>query len=103
HGGDSVVERLPKTRPAGAAVELGVRREQIELAGRTLEDALAVLVVERARERPFRGFLAQHLILIRREQLLPLLVGVRDLEGLGIGRVAAARDEGSEAENTRSG
>src|SRR5690349_18265280 len=51
--GHSVRQRLPEARPAGAAVELGSRREQLELAAGADEPAGPVLVVQRAREWAF--------------------------------------------------
>src|SRR6187455_3130305 len=85
-----VVERLPEARPARAAFEFGLGREEIELAARAAEDAFAVLVVQRTRTRAFRGFLAQHLERVGAQDLLPFLLGVRDLEGRGLRRAAAA-------------
>ena len=58
---DRVLERLPEARPARAAVELRRRTRTDELAARATEHAFAVLVVERARERPLRRCSAQHL------------------------------------------
>src|SRR6185503_13624913 len=80
-GADGVIERLPETRPTRAAVEFRLRGEQLEVAARATEGALAVLVIERAREGAFSGFLAQHLELVRRQQLLPFVLTVRDFEG----------------------
>jgi hypothetical protein len=51
--GDGIRQRLVKTRPAGAAVEFGLGRIERQVAGRAVKDAGALLVVERAGERPF--------------------------------------------------
>src|SRR5690348_8466451 len=47
------VERLPETRPPGAAVEFGVGGKQVERAARTTEHPVPVLIVERAAVRRF--------------------------------------------------
>src|SRR3546814_19217486 len=51
-GADRVRQRRPETRPAGAAVELGCRRIEVLPAALAREQPRAMLVVERARERP---------------------------------------------------
>ena len=48
---DGVLKRLVETRPAGAAFELGLRREQRQVASGAGEDALAMLLQQRARSR----------------------------------------------------
>ena len=54
-------------------------------------DAGARSLVERAGEGALGAVLAQHVELLRRQQLLPLLVGLGDLEGLvGVGPAARA-------------
>src|SRR6185369_1931168 len=55
---DRVVERLVKTRPAGAALELGVGGEQRQVAAGAGEGALAMLFQERAGAGPFGAVLA---------------------------------------------
>src|SRR6201999_1693964 len=60
---------------AGAALELGVRREQRQIAGGAGEDALALLVIERAGAGALGTVLAQHVVLLRVEPLAPLGVG----------------------------
>src|SRR5882762_11211701 len=50
---DGVFQGLIKTRPAGAAFEFGLRGEQRQVAAGAGEDALAMLLQERARTRPF--------------------------------------------------
>src|SRR5260370_40813737 len=51
---DGVVERLVKTRPAGAALEFRLRGEQRQGAARTSEDAPSGLPEQMARARPRR-------------------------------------------------
>src|SRR5262245_52934956 len=51
---DRAAERTPETRPAGAAVEFRVRREERMPAAGAEVGAPPRLVVERAAERPFR-------------------------------------------------
>src|SRR6202022_3707114 len=73
---DGVVERLVKTRPAGAALEFRLRREQRQVAAGTGEDALAMLLEQRARSRPLGALLAQNLILLRRQRRAPFRIGL---------------------------
>src|ERR1700722_685369 len=77
-----VVERLPKTRPAGAALKFRCRGEQRQIAAGAGEDALAMLLEKRARPRAFGAFLAQDFILLRRQLRAPFRVGLFDLEFL---------------------
>src|SRR5580704_2485879 len=63
---DGVLQRLIKTRPAGAALEFGFRREQRQVAAGAGECALAVLLEQRTRSRTLGAFLAQDFILLRR-------------------------------------
>src|ERR1700692_4539481 len=80
-----VRDRRIEARPPGAAVELGVGTEQVEIAGGATEHAGAMLAVERAGERALGAVLAQHPELRRSEQPLPLLLGPHHLERLGPG------------------
>src|SRR5260370_14618668 len=80
---DGVVERLIETRPAGAALELRLRGEQRQVAAGAGEGALTMLFQERARSRALGAFLAQDLILLRRQLRAPLGIGLFDLEFLG--------------------
>src|SRR5450631_1621177 len=87
-----------EARPARAALELRVGGEQREVAAGADERALAMLAVQRARARPLGRLAPQHRVLLRREALLPLLVGEPDLVDLaGIlgarGGGSALRDE----------
>src|SRR3984893_16371218 len=98
---DGVVERLIKTRPAGAALEFRLRGEQRQVAAGAGEDALAMLLEQRARPRALGALLAQDLILLRGELCAPLRVGLFDLEFLrGLGRRGAQPAERGKAEQT---
>src|SRR4051812_23478635 len=74
-----VVERLPEARPAGAALELGVGGKQRQVAAGAGEDALAMLLQQRAGARPLGAVLAQDVVLHRRELRAPLGVGLLNL------------------------
>src|SRR5262249_8854298 len=69
-----VLQRRPETRPAGAALEFGLGREQRQVATGAAESAVAMLVEQRAGERPLGAFPAEHVKLFRRQQLAPLIV-----------------------------
>src|SRR4030088_2059730 len=98
---DGVVERLVKNRPAGAALEFRLRGEQRQVAAGTGEDALAMFLEQRARSRPLGAFLAQDLILLRRQLRAPFRIGLFDLELLrGVGRRSAQPAEGRKAKQT---
>ena len=103
---DCVVERLPEAGPAGAAVELGLRGKELKRAAGAAERARPMLIVERARERAFGAFTPQHGELRRCQQLLPFLVGVRDLErgtgGRQRRRAATAEQRCAEESESRS-
>src|SRR6476620_1620369 len=98
-----VLDRLVETRPARAAVELGCRIEERQVASGAGESAGAVLVVERAGEGTLGVLLAQHGILLGREQLPPFLRGVGDLEGAGDSLAAAADQAPAEQAGTCRG
>src|SRR5471032_985039 len=98
---DGVLERLVKTRPAGAALEFRLRGEQRQVAAGAGKDALAVLLEQRARSRTLGAFLAQDFILLRRQLRAPFGVGLLDLEFLrGLCRGAAQPPEGGKPEQT---
>src|SRR6202034_3297775 len=78
---DRFVERCPKARPAGAAVEFGLGREQRQVAAGAGERAGAVFFEKRTRERPFGAFMPEYLISVRGQKLAPFVVGVRDFVG----------------------
>ncbi len=52
------VERLPKARPAGAAIELMHGRKQWEIASRTVVSAGLMILMQRIGERSFRIFVS---------------------------------------------
>ncbi len=96
---DGVFERLIKARPAGAALELGLRREQRQVAAGAGEDALAMFLEQRARTRPLGALLAQDFILLRRQLRTPFRIGLFDLEFLrGLCRRGPQPAEGGETE-----
>src|ERR1700722_6406066 len=98
---DGVLQRLIEARPAGAALEFRLRGEQRQVAAGTGEDALAMLFQERARTRALGAFLAQDLILLRRQLRTPLGVGLFDLELFrGLCRGSAQPAEGGQPEQT---
>ena len=79
---DRVFERLVEARPAGAALEFRLGGEQRQVAAGAGEDALAMLLEQRAGARPLGALLAQDLILLRRQLRAPFGVGLFDLEFL---------------------
>src|SRR6266851_10505020 len=96
---DGVVERLIKTRPAGATLEFRLRGEQRQVAAGAGEGALAVLLEQRARSRPLGALLAQDFILLRRQLRAPFRIGLFDLELLrGVGGRCPQPAEGGKAE-----
>src|ERR1700722_16970208 len=101
---DGIFKRLPKTRPAGAALIFRFRGEQRQIAAGTGEDALAMLLEQRARPGAFGAFLAQDFILLRRQLRAPFRIGLFDLEFLrGICRGTAQPAEGGKAQQTGDG
>src|SRR3982074_94700 len=95
---DGIVERLIKTRPAGAALELRRRGEQRQVAAGAGEDALAMLLEQRARTRALGALLAQDFILLRRQLRAPFRIGFFDLEFLrGVCRGGSQPSEGGKA------
>src|SRR6185312_2819753 len=98
-GADRVLERLIETRPAGAALELGLRREQRQVAAGAGEDALTVLLQQRAGAWPLGALVAQYLVLLRRQLRAPFGIGLLDLELLGgLGRRNLQPAEGRKGE-----
>src|SRR5204862_168945 len=67
---DDLRQRRPEARPARAAIELGLRREERLRAPLAGKDAAAMLAVERAAIGPFSALTAQDVI-GRRPQFLP--------------------------------
>src|SRR5262245_13087852 len=68
--------RIVEARPAGAALELGLGNEQRLSAAGALERAGPLLGKQRAAARRLGAVLAHDVVLLRREQLAPLRVGV---------------------------
>ncbi len=98
---DGVFERLVETRPAGAAFEFRLRREQRQVAAGAGEDALAMLLEQRARARALGALLTQDLILLRRQLRAPFRIGLFDLEFLaGVCRRSPQPAEGGKAKKT---
>ncbi len=64
-----------EARPAGSGLVLHGRSEQGQPAAQAGEHAGALLVVERARAGALGAFVAQHLVGLGRQALLPLLLG----------------------------
>src|SRR5262249_24510154 len=69
------LERTKEARPAGAALEFRVGRKDRPSARRAGEGAVALLPIERARAGALGTMLPEHVVLLGREGLLPLLVG----------------------------
>src|ERR1700682_686837 len=70
------LDRTPKARPPGPTLELGLRFEERQFAAGAGKHPLAMLVKQRAAEGRFRVLMPEHLILSRREQAPPFLVGL---------------------------
>src|SRR5262249_14129085 len=70
-GADRILQRLVEARPASAALELGVGGEQRQVAAGAGENALAMLLQERARAGALGTLLAQDLVLLRRQLRAP--------------------------------
>src|ERR1700716_2183749 len=95
---DGVLERLVKAWPAGAALEFRLRGEQRQVAAGAGEDALAMLLEQRARTRALGALLAQDFILLRRQLRAPFRIGLFDLEFLrGVCRRGSQPSEGGKA------
>src|SRR5689334_16037926 len=101
-GADGVFERLVEARPAGPAFELGIGGEQRQVATGAGEDALAMLLEERAGAGALGALLAQDLVLLRRQLRAPLGVGLLDLEFLaGAGGREPEPTEGGKTKQAR--
>src|SRR3979411_2789598 len=95
---DGIVERLIKTPPAGAALACRLRGEQRQVAAGAGEDALVMLLEQRARTRALGALLAQDFILLRRQLRAPFRIGFFDLEFLrGVCRRVLQPSEGGKA------
>src|ERR1700752_80868 len=76
--------RVVEARPAGPALELLLRLEQLLPAARASKGAGALLVVERAAPRPLAAMLAHDVKLLGGQDLAPLGLGVGDGIGLHV-------------------
>src|SRR5262249_32778796 len=76
---DGVLERRPEARPAGAALELRVGREQILSTAGTPEHAVPFFGVQWARARPLGSMLPQNVKLLAGQRLPPLILRLLDL------------------------
>src|SRR5262249_39573266 len=83
-GLDRVRLRIVEARPGGSAVELALGAKQWLAAADAAERAGALLVVERAAARRLGAVAAQHVVLLRRQQLAPFRIGVADGILLGL-------------------
>ncbi len=89
-----LVDRLPETRPAGAAVILVRRGIKRIAAARAGEGAFALFLVERVAESTLRPGLAQDVVLVARKEAAPFGLGLGDAEALRLGgRGAAGGDQ----------
>ena len=70
---------LEETRPAGARIELGVGREEREIAADALVGAGLLIVEEGAAEGAFRAFAAADFVLRRRQTGGPIGIGTDNL------------------------
>src|SRR4051812_10183058 len=100
---DIALDRLIEARPARAALELGVGREQRQVAAGAGEYALAVLLEQRTGARPLGALFTQDVILLRRELGAPFGVRLLDLEFLhgllsSLGRRSSQPAQGRKAE-----
>src|ERR1700674_2682719 len=90
-----------KARPSSAAIEFHLRGKQRQRTSCADENPRPLFVVERTRERPFGGFLAQHGKLGLGQRLLPFRLrplnrrrGLRDVRALGKQRLPILLDFG---------
>src|SRR5262245_31510827 len=74
-GAEASGNEVEEARPPGAALVLGLRLEERQLAAGAHEGALALLGIERARARALGALLPKDVELLRREALAPLVVG----------------------------
>src|SRR4051794_24077149 len=74
---------LREARPARPRVELRARHEQLGATARAAIDAVVMAIPVLARERPLGARLAEHLVLLGRQLLAPLRVGLLDLSRHG--------------------
>ena len=70
---DRMLERRPETRPSGTAFELRVRRKQRLSTAGAAECPVAFFAIERTRASRLGAVRSQHLKLLRRQRLTPLI------------------------------
>src|SRR5215471_2050698 len=105
-GGHRIFEGCIEARPAGAAVELGLRREQGKIAPRTQVGAGRILLVKGAAPCALRAVFAQDKELLARELFAPLLLALGDLECAArrtLGASACGPEKGAEHGDGESG
>src|SRR5438045_2567463 len=99
-----VFKRLIETRPASAALELGLRGEQRQVATGAGEDALAMFLEQRTRTGALGALFAQNFILLGGQLRAPFRVGLFDLELFGGFRRGSTQPaEGCKPEQTGRG
>ena len=76
------VDRLPKTWPAGAAVEFVLRRIGREVTACAIVDPGFLIIVHVVGKGALGVFVPQDLVGLRHEQFSPLLVGLHDFDNL---------------------
>jgi hypothetical protein len=74
------VDRLPKAGPAGAAVELMLRRIGREVTACAIVDTRFLIIVHVVGKRALGTFVPQDLVGLRREEFSPLLVGFHNFD-----------------------
>src|ERR1700685_634008 len=100
---DSIFEWPEEARPAGAALEFRFRGEQRQIAAGAGEDAPEMRLEQWTRVRTLGAFLAQDLILLRRQLGAPFGIGFLDFELLrGVCRGTSQPAQGRKAEQTSS-
>lgn len=78
-----VVERLPETWPAGAAIVFMFRGKQGQIAAGAVKKAGPFFIVQRTGKGTLGAMVAENVILLRRKNLPPFFGRFRNLERLG--------------------
>src|SRR5262249_46089498 len=105
-GGYRIFEGCIEARPAGAAVELGLRREQGKIAPRAQVGAGRILLVKGAAPGALRAVFAQDVELLAGGVFAPLLLALGDLECVArrtLGASACGLEKGAEHGDGESG
>jgi hypothetical protein len=74
------LERRGETRPARSAFEFLLRNEELLATTGAHKGACPFFVIERTAARPLGPMAAQHRILLRGQELAPLLIGMGDFK-----------------------